>query len=113
MSVYIKSMEIPKRCDDCPFLEQTDYYASPYCRVSDDDDMMSINEIRAKRRDNCPLIPAADVRPVVRGKWIAIDFHSVKCSSCDFSMDIMKVDTHVLNHVNFCPNCGADMREGC
>ena len=48
---------MPTSCDDCPFLEQTDYYASPYCRVSDDDDMMSINEIRAKRRDNCPLIP--------------------------------------------------------
>lgn len=58
--VYIKGMEMPKTCSDCHLCEQTDYYASPYCRVSDDDDMMCINEIRAKRRDNCPLIPAPD-----------------------------------------------------
>ena len=60
MSVYIRGMEMPKTCYDCHLCEQTDYYASPYCRVSDDDDMMCINEIRAKRRDNCPLIPVPD-----------------------------------------------------
>ena len=60
MSVYIKGMEMPTTCSDCHLCEQTDYYASPYCRVSDDDDMMCINEIRAKRRDNCPLIPVPE-----------------------------------------------------
>lgn len=57
MGVYIKSMEMPTSCYNCTFCEQTDFYASPYCRISDDDDMMSINEIRSKRRDNCPLVP--------------------------------------------------------
>ena len=51
----------------------------------------------------------ANVRPVVRGKWEAIDFHTVKCSKCGFDMDIMEVSDHVLNHANFCPNCGASM----
>lgn len=55
-------------------------------------------------------ILAADVRPVVRGNWVAADFHTVKCTICGFEMDIMKVDDHILNHANFCPNCGADMR---
>lgn len=49
--------------------------------------------------------PAADVRPVVRGKWlhkkITADFHAIgQCSVCK---EIRRID-------NFCPNCGADMR---
>lgn len=48
---------------------------------------------------------AADVRPLVRGKWmhkkITADFHCIgQCSVCK---EIRRVD-------NFCPNCGADMR---
>lgn len=61
---------------------------------------------------------AADVRPVVRGKWtefsgrafgmaedgtrIALKMHT--CSECKkHSIDAF--------YTNFCPNCGADMRE--
>lgn len=56
-------------------------------------------------------IPAADARPVVRGKWISHDFvdmgkgrytGSVECSACGRFLPIKE---------NFCPNCGADMRE--
>lgn len=66
-------------------------------------------------------IPAADVKPIVRGKWIygkeiareylageciAIDYEDILCSVCK---------THYRPYVgnfNYCPNCGADMREG-
>lgn len=48
------------------------------------------------------LIPAADVRPVVRGKWETDTCH-VYCSICG---------EYENNKSNFCPNCGADMREG-
>lgn len=51
--------------------------------------------------------PAADVRPVVRGKWIkptrVPDSMLDECSVCGF-------DTGAYTF-NFCPNCGADMRE--
>ena len=51
------------------------------------------------------LLPAADVRPVVRGKWVQVmgkyDW-MVKCSRCNG----VPIETS-----NFCPNCGADMRE--
>ena len=55
--------------------------------------------------------PAADVRPAVRGKWTTEHLAStsggtyavVRCSEC-FSQFPMW-------HTNFCPNCGADMRE--
>lgn len=53
-------------------------------------------------------IPAADVRPVVRGEWIwTIDDDEYlgeywKCNLCG---------EHSYIGYNFCPNCGADMRE--
>lgn len=61
-------------------------------------------------------IPAADVRPVVRGKWIdrPLDnfrkFES-KCSVCGWS-GVSNYDSYVdIFDFNFCPSCGADMRE--
>ena len=48
-------------------------------------------------------IPAANVRPVVRGKWEYISFMTVKCSNCQETFQELAGD-------NFCPNCGADMR---
>ena len=51
-------------------------------------------------------IPAADVRPVVRGKWRLIVYeivgHDYQCSECGWNNDMAS---------HFCPNCGADMRE--
>lgn len=49
--------------------------------------------------------PAADVRPVVRGRWLhketTDNFHVVgQCSVCK---ERKRID-------NFCTNCGADMR---
>lgn len=64
-------------------------------------------------------IPAADVRPVRRGKWEKADgaycggftedgdsitLPTVRCSVCK------KLIAPVI-WKNFCPNCGADMRE--
>ena len=47
-------------------------------------------------------IPAADVRPVVRGKWKVYN-NTYMCSSCGQPVSFWQS--------NFCPNCGADMRE--
>ena len=52
-------------------------------------------------------IPPADVRPVVRGKWKfkntdALTSKAWTCSVCGLRKVFM---------TNFCPNCGADMRE--
>lgn len=56
--------------------------------------------------------PAADVREVKRGKWILFDIPKnmvmtnetplYSCSECSAKMS---------NRTNYCPNCGADMRE--
>lgn len=46
--------------------------------------------------------PAADVRPVARGKWIRNGW-SIRCSECGHDMP--------FSVRNFCPNCGAMMEE--
>ena len=54
--------------------------------------------------DICPQfaqIPAADVKPVARGKWIDHQegrWIYAKCSECGTVHDVKS---------NFCPNCGA------
>ena len=59
-------------------------------------------------------IPAADVRPVVRGRWRFEEGDGETCaegwvcSACGCGFH-----THVpyFEDFNFCPNCGADMME--
>lgn len=64
-------------------------------------------------------IPAADVRPVVRGKWEVVDWveydghgecihhpsRGMRCTNCKHAFK-----RELLWKKNFCPNCGADMR---
>ena len=53
--------------------------------------------------DKIESIPAANVRPVVRGKWEDCTEYNgeYRCSVCK------EFEGHKRN---FCPNCGADMR---
>jgi len=67
-------------------------------------------------------IPADDVRPVVRGKWVDdkgnpvpwdelnknCPNHSAYCSVCG---EWLTASDEYPATGNFCPNCGADMRE--
>ena len=64
-------------------------------------------------------IHAADVRPVVRAKWIPVEEETgveafgfkektvvaFRCSTCDKEVDVSE------GNFNFCPCCGADMRK--
>lgn len=59
--------------------------------------------------DKIASIPAADVRPVVHGKWkdTMHDCHDtphIKCSVCG------EYYWQYFKKFNFCPKCGADMR---
>lgn len=50
--------------------------------------------------------PSADVRPVVRGRWGDDDC----CTNCGEEADY-NWERGIHYYSNFCPNCGADMRE--
>jgi hypothetical protein len=67
----------------------------------------------AARKDELAAIPAADVAPVVHGRWDAqkywkyenkhsIQYHTNRCSLCHCD-----VSSRLL--YNYCPNCGARM----
>ena len=64
-------------------------------------------EIEAVQTDYIERLPAADVVPVVHGKWgdngIAGSM-LVKCSVCGFDCG--------ANSFSYCPNCGAKMDGG-
>ena len=57
--------------------------------------------------DTLNSIPAADVRPVVRGKWTLNKDGSGTCSECGRTQ---KNCWDLDNWDNFCHFCGADMR---
>lgn len=72
---------------------------------------------RAELRRFICQIPAADVKPVVHGRWIEYpdclkypnayaDDHIV-CSVCEECFSVLDNDTA---RFWFCPHCGADMR---
>lgn len=58
-------------------------------------------------------IPAADVRPVVRGKWIESKsiMEVLYCSECGFRTIYGAMPDGLGRNYSYCPNCGADMRE--
>lgn len=65
--------------------------------------------------DYCALLklPAADVEPVRRGKWICVADYGeseYKCTNCH---DVWYLDegTPIENGMYYCPNCGAKMEE--
>lgn len=65
--------------------------------------------------DTLGVLAAADVRPVVRGKWIDRDddyygWNMWACSACGEEF-VLTEGTPDMNDYHFCPNCGADMRE--
>lgn len=51
--------------------------------------------------------PAADVAPVVHGRWLCGDYYDIGdvCSECDWDSQM----THPS--YRYCPNCGARMDE--
>ena len=57
-------------------------------------------------------LPAADVTPVVHGKWkkIGVWGRVYRCNQCGNFLDFDAVNAG-RGDANFCPNCGADMRE--
>ena len=56
--------------------------------------------------------PKADVRENIKGEWktvsIGCDTNEIRCTACK---QITSVPASRVKKLNFCPECGADMRE--
>ena len=90
-------------CEDCISREQAVYVASGYCEPQNIAD-----ELRK--------LPSVQPQPK-RGKWIdqadSIGEYASGCYECDECHEVFWLEsgTPQDNEYNFCPNCGADMRE--
>lgn len=84
-------------------------------KLEESGDSFDFNEGLIAAMNAIDSIPAADVRPVVRGKWGHRWFcsnmsgyeYACSCSVCGeptYRMSLLE------KMPNFCPNCGADMR---
>ena len=100
--LYIPDLEIPENCIGCNYRDPS--YGN-CCELMIDNPSDSFEE----QYRLCPIrilcknaVSAADVRPVVRGKWIRNGW-SIRCSECGYDMP--------FSVRNYCPNCGAMMEE--
>ena len=108
--IYIPGMEMPKNCFDCPLFDDV------YTDADGDDDYscglgvpLDYYQASGETKKDCPLVPAADVRPVVKARWVYTDKSRLVCSNCGNPVAFsLKEDG--WHHGDFCPNCGADMR---
>lgn len=55
-------------------------------------------------------LPAANVRPVVRGRWSWRTGSEYRCTNCGRHTHVDEVMEEPA--YNYCPYCGADMRGG-
>lgn len=104
MSDYIKrdafiEDTVRKHCNDCEKRKNANgktVYAigEAPCRACELADLI----------DETENYPAADVRENARGKWIR-GSRSDRCSVCGYETG------RYAEGLNFCPNCGADVRE--
>lgn len=91
-------------------LEEAFDNADPDVCESDMDGYSDWGFGRENVRDVIRSVPAADVAPVVHGKWIE-DHDYLKCPECGVMVkwDFTFFD---IGNWNYCPNCGAKMDNG-
>lgn len=70
------------------------------CRACEIDDVL----------DDVEDFPAADVRPVVKAKWVYTDMSRLVCSNCGNPVAFALKDNG-WHHGDFCHQCGARMEE--
>ena len=74
----------------------------------------------AQAKTELMMLPTADVRENVRGKWMEAAWENIntgelrkgrRCSICGSGYFRYDVSVNTVSDIpNFCPNCGADMR---
>lgn len=110
--LYIPDLEIPENCIGCNYRDPS--YGN-CCELMIDNPSDSFEE----QYRLCPIrilcknaVPAADVREAKKGRWINQGADSEICSACGSRFYISALFAVGINdEPNFCPNCGADMKE--
>ena len=99
-AIDVEGLDEQIRCEMCRNPMHTNRGCDGNCKY-DEKLYERIMQILGER-----IKPSPSVEPRKKGKWLLIDagyYDYVKCSQCGETLVWGK---------NFCPNCGADMREG-
>lgn len=101
----IKALE-QEPCKDAVSLTDVFEIMGNLMSIPYDFDMSITEKDVSKSMDKIRELPRVTPREQRKGHWVAKPhvFGVGYCSECDFELRI--------DNTNFCPNCGADMREG-
>lgn len=81
------------------------------CCRSDDCASCKWRETKNAIRKIAAYLPAADVRPVRHGRWVKVHDEVCYWLACSVCGEEIPKRFGTDHYTNFCPNCGADMRE--
>lgn len=111
MADYISREKINEAFDSIWDCADMVFEPDDHCCAADDCGHCKWLQTKNAIKKKLDHISAADVRPVVRGEWANEHLAStsggtyavIRCSVCKSQFPLYKT--------NYCPNCGADMRE--
>lgn len=119
----LPSVAQQESCEDC--VSRQALYESLYEHFHDDDNPSNITKVTlGSVRNFVKNFPSATPMRK-KGKWVANhdesdDSHSIDCSCCNYTLVIVVNRGYTAEQAldcvkdmtkNYCPNCGADMRE--
>ena len=112
MSDYIIREALLEKIDGIWDCADMVFEPNDHCCRTDDCGSCKWRETKNAIRKIAATIPAADVRPVVRGEWFFVDelnehFDIYCCKKCGAHKNFRKDELKPY----FCEWCGADMRE--
>ena len=96
MPKYINADEMLK--------EESEAYMSAQTKITDEATYIVNHVVHMKVQQLLCDAPAADVAPVVNGRWVDAGRGIKACSNCNHGI---KEHMTCVNH--YCPNCGAKM----
>ena len=92
---------------DTPQGSYTYHYHGEYWDLFDCVELPTAKHWDGHTEEDVTRLLSLDVRTVVRGKWVYDHWCEFKCSNCG----AWSKSEPYRGRENFCPNCGADMRE--
>lgn len=90
---------------DTPEGSYTYHYDKMYWNLFECEELPTAKHWDGHTEKDVTRLLSLDVRPVVRARWNTVKYPLYECSNCG------AVYQDVGYGFNFCPNCGADMRE--
>lgn len=112
MKEYIEREALLERIDGIYDCSDMIFEPNDKCCQIDDCASCKWRETKNAIRRIVETTPAADVQPVVRGKWEWNKNNGFYyCSKCGSISPREDQDGEYCDCPNFCPNCGAEMEE--